>query len=102
VLRGGGSVPAADALPEAWVEMVDAIQRAALSTRLGIPVLYGIDAVHGHGNAYKATIFPHNVGLGCTRSTMHYHFLSLFFFSYFFEEHTFFLENAGELHFLLR
>ncbi|KAG2655759.1 hypothetical protein PVAP13_1KG359000 [Panicum virgatum] len=67
VLSGGGSVPAANAPPEAWVEMVNGMQGGALSTRLGIPVLYGIDAVHGHGNAYKATIFPHNVGLGCTR-----------------------------------
>ncbi|CAL5060490.1 unnamed protein product [Urochloa decumbens] len=67
VLRGGGSVPAADAPPEAWVEMVEEIQRAALSTRLGIPAMFGIDAVHGHGYAYKATVFPHNVGLGCTR-----------------------------------
>ncbi|KAG2655765.1 hypothetical protein PVAP13_1KG358777 [Panicum virgatum] len=64
-LRGGGSVPAADAPPEVWVEMVDAIQRAALSTRLGIPAMFGIDAVHGY--VYKATVFPHNVGLGCTR-----------------------------------
>ncbi|CAN6237028.1 unnamed protein product [Urochloa humidicola] len=47
--------------------MVNGMQSAALSTRLGIPVLYGIDAVHGHGNAYKATVFPHNIGLGCTR-----------------------------------
>ncbi|CAL5024194.1 unnamed protein product [Urochloa decumbens] len=67
VLRGGGSVPAADAPPEAWVEMVEEIQRAAMSTRLGIPAMFGIDAVHGHGYAYKATVFPHNVGLGCTR-----------------------------------
>ncbi|PUZ73930.1 hypothetical protein GQ55_1G025100 [Panicum hallii var. hallii] len=67
VLRGGGSVPAADAPPEAWVEMVEEIQRAALSTRLGIPAMFGIDAVHGHGYVYKATVFPHNVGLGCTR-----------------------------------
>jgi beta-glucosidase-like glycosyl hydrolase len=47
--------------------MVNEMQRAAMSTRLGIPMLYGIDAVHGHGNVYKATVFPHNVGLGCTR-----------------------------------
>ncbi|CAD6248194.1 unnamed protein product [Miscanthus lutarioriparius] len=70
VLRGGGSVPAAGAPPEAWVEMVEEIQRAAVSsTRLGIPVMFGIDAVHGHGYVYKATVFPHNVGLGCTRDT---------------------------------
>jgi len=68
VLRGGGSVPAAGAPPEAWVEMVEEIQRAAVSsTRLGIPVMFGIDAVHGHGYVYKATVFPHNVGLRCTR-----------------------------------
>lgn len=66
-LRGGGSVPAPGAPAGAWVEMVEEIQRAALSTRLGIPVVFGIDAVHGHGYAYRATVFPHNVGLGCTR-----------------------------------
>ena len=44
--------------------MVDAYQEAALATRLGIPMLYGIDAVHGHDNVVGATIFPHNVGLG--------------------------------------
>jgi beta-glucosidase len=47
--------------------MVDGYQRAALSTRLGIPILYGIDAVHGHANLHGATVFPHNVGLGATR-----------------------------------
>ncbi|CAN6247300.1 unnamed protein product, partial [Urochloa humidicola] len=67
VLSGGGSVPAKNAPPEAWISMVNGMQSGALSTRLGIPIMYGIDAVHGHGNVYKATIFPHNVGLGCTR-----------------------------------
>jgi beta-glucosidase len=67
VLSGGGSVPSSKASPEAWVKMVDGMQKDALSTRLGIPMIYGIDAVHGHGNVYKATIFPHNVGLGATR-----------------------------------
>uniref|UniRef100_A0A803PXZ1 beta-glucosidase n=1 Tax=Cannabis sativa TaxID=3483 RepID=A0A803PXZ1_CANSA len=47
--------------------MVNEIQKASLSTRLGIPMIYGIDAVHGHNNVYNATIFPHNVGLGVTR-----------------------------------
>ena len=96
VLSGGGSVPAANAPPEAWVEMVNGMQGGALSTRLGIPVLYGIDAVHGHGNAYKATIFPHNVGLGCTRSTMHYHFLSLFFSFLIFSKSTLFSSKMQE------
>ncbi|TVU31471.1 hypothetical protein EJB05_23157, partial [Eragrostis curvula] len=67
VESGGGSPPSAKAPPGAWVKMVSEMQGGALSTRLGIPVIYGIDAVHGHGNVYRATIFPHNVGLGCTR-----------------------------------
>lgn len=67
VLSGGGSVPAPKASVETWVNMVNEMQKAALSTRLGIPMIYGIDAVHGHNNVYKATIFPHNVGLGATR-----------------------------------
>ncbi|KAG6680506.1 hypothetical protein I3842_13G046300 [Carya illinoinensis] len=67
VLSGGGSVPAPKASPEQWVDMVNEIQKGALATRLGIPMIYGIDAVHGHNNVYKATIFPHNVGLGVTR-----------------------------------
>ncbi|XP_062082466.1 uncharacterized protein LOC133788857 [Humulus lupulus] len=70
VLSGGGSVPAPKASPEAWVDAVNTIQKASLSTRLGIPMIYGIDAVHGHNNVYNATIFPHNVGLGVTRDPM--------------------------------
>ncbi|MFI7431209.1 glycoside hydrolase family 3 protein [Micromonospora sp. NPDC049836] len=66
VLSGGGSTPATNT-PAAWVEMVNGLQAQALSTRLQIPLIYGIDAVHGHGNVYGATIFPHNVGLGATR-----------------------------------
>ncbi|CAA6658475.1 unnamed protein product [Spirodela intermedia] len=62
-----GSVPVEKASTEDWIKMVGKIQKAALSTRLGIPMLYGIDAVHGHNNVYKATIFPHNIGLGVTR-----------------------------------
>lgn len=66
-MSGGGSVPAKQASPETWVDMVNDFQKGSLSTRLGIPLIYGIDAVHGHNNVYKATIFPHNVGLGATR-----------------------------------
>jgi len=47
--------------------MINGFQNASLSSRLGIPMIYGIDAVHGHNNIYKATIFPHNVGLGAIR-----------------------------------
>jgi len=67
VLSGGGSVPAPQASPATWMNMVDELQKAAMSTRLQIPMIYGIDAVHGHNNVYGATIFPHNVGLGATR-----------------------------------
>ncbi|XP_019165993.1 PREDICTED: uncharacterized protein LOC109161886 isoform X2 [Ipomoea nil] len=67
VLSSGGSVPKQNASAEAWVDMVNGFQKGSLSTRLGIPMIYGIDAVHGNNNAYNATIFPHNVGLGATR-----------------------------------
>jgi len=66
ILSGGGSAPTPNT-PSAWADMVDSFQRAALSSRLGIPILYGIDAVHGHNNVVGATIFPHNIGLGATR-----------------------------------
>lgn len=63
VLSGGGGAPP-DNDPAGWYEMVDAYQEAALATRLGIPILYGVDAVHGHSNVVGATVFPHNIGLG--------------------------------------
>lgn len=64
LLSGGGSHPDTNHF-EAWTDLYDEYQRVALSSRLGIPLIYGIDAVHGHNNVYGATIFPHNVGLGC-------------------------------------
>ncbi|PKI31296.1 hypothetical protein CRG98_048313, partial [Punica granatum] len=67
VLSGGGSVPVKQASAPTWINMVNEFQKRALSTRLGIPMIYGIDALHGHNNVYNATIFPHNVGLGATR-----------------------------------
>jgi beta-glucosidase len=66
VLSGGGSTPASNT-PDAWADMVDRYQAQALETRLGIPLLYGVDTVHGHGNLQGATVFPHNIGLGATR-----------------------------------
>jgi beta-glucosidase len=66
ILSGGGSTPPENT-PEAWADMVDRFQRAALNTRLGIPLLYGVDAVHGHANLMGAMVFPHNIGLGATR-----------------------------------
>jgi len=68
VLSGGGSRPGIEA--QDWIDMVNGMQQAALSTRLKIPIIYGIDAVHGNNNVYGATVFPHNIGLGCTRDTL--------------------------------
>src|SRR3954453_19489726 len=66
VLSGGGSTPEQNT-PKAWADMIDRFQQAALNSRLHIPIIYGIDAVHGDGNVYGSTIFPHNIGLGATR-----------------------------------
>ncbi|MBM7786323.1 glycoside hydrolase family 3 N-terminal domain-containing protein [Tenggerimyces flavus] len=66
LLSGGGSVPNPNT-PAAWADMVDGFQLRARQTPLQIPLLYGVDAVHGHNNVVGATIFPHNVGLGATR-----------------------------------
>lgn len=50
-----------------WADLVDGFQKLALESRLGIPIIYGTDAVHGNNNVYGTTIFPHNVALGATR-----------------------------------
>jgi beta-glucosidase len=68
VLSGGGANPKPNN-PQTWADMVSTYQRAALQTRLGIPLIYGVDAVHGHSNVVGATIFPHNIGLGATRDS---------------------------------
>jgi beta-glucosidase len=65
VLSGADSLPKPNE-PATWVAMYDRLQTQALATRLGIPMLYGIDAVHGHGAVKGATIFPHNIGMGAT------------------------------------
>ncbi|MEU5851979.1 glycoside hydrolase family 3 protein [Saccharopolyspora shandongensis] len=65
ILSGGGSAPTPNTA-EAWADMYDAYQRAAIAAPLGIPIIYGVDAVHGHNNVHGATIFPHNIGLGAT------------------------------------
>ena len=67
ILSGGGSSPSPNE-PSSWADMVDNFQQQAISTRLGIPLIYGIDAVHGHNNVHGAVIFPHNIGLGCTQN----------------------------------
>lgn len=71
LLSGGNSDPkrggVADNSLQAWTDMYDRYQQVALRSRLGIPILYGVDAVHGHNNIIGAVVFPHNVGLGCAR-----------------------------------
>jgi beta-glucosidase len=67
VLSGADSLPLPNT-PAAWADAYDRFQSQALSTRLGIPLIYGVDAVHGHGACKGAVIFPHHIGLGCTRS----------------------------------
>ncbi len=51
-----------------WQDKFTALQKQALSTRLGIPLLFGVDAVHGQNTYEGATIFPHNIGLGATKN----------------------------------
>jgi beta-glucosidase len=67
LLSGGGSGPADKSkyTLQGWTDMVDGYQKHALKTRLGIPLIYGVDAVHGHNNIPGAVVFPHNIGLGC-------------------------------------
>ncbi|HWB38551.1 MAG TPA: glycoside hydrolase family 3 N-terminal domain-containing protein [Rugosimonospora sp.] len=66
LLSGGGSVPTPNT-PQAWADMIDNFQLHAMATPLQIPLLYGIDSVHGDNNLYGATVFPHNIGIGATR-----------------------------------
>lgn len=67
LLSGGGSDPVTNSLDD-WTAMYENYQALALQTRLGIPLLYGVDAVHGHSNVIDAVVFPHNIGLGATRN----------------------------------
>jgi beta-glucosidase len=67
VLSGGSSDPKTGNERSDWAQLYTDCQTQALKTRLAIPILYGIDALHGHNNVLGAVIFPHNIGLGCTR-----------------------------------
>ncbi|KAL2928129.1 Beta-glucosidase BoGH3B [Bienertia sinuspersici] len=69
VLNGGDSAPSPRVRAEDWINIISKFQDGALATRLGIPMFYGIDAVHGNGLVYNSTIFPHNIGLGAARQT---------------------------------
>ncbi len=66
VYSQGSSVPTTNT-PAGWADMIDGYRRASFASRLGIPVIYGLDVVHGAGPVVGATVFPHNIGLGATR-----------------------------------
>ncbi len=66
VIHTQGPLPGVDAA--AWQDKFNAFQRQALSTRLGIPLIFGVDAVHGQNTYEGATIFPHNIGLGAANN----------------------------------
>ena len=68
LLSGGGGGPnGGGGTASQWADMYDRYQSYALKTRLRIPLLYGVDAVHGHNNVSGAVIFPHNIGMGASR-----------------------------------
>lgn len=67
LLSGAGSKPIKNT-PEGWKEMIDGYQATAKQSRLGIPLLYGVDAIHGHAHVSTATVFPHAIGLGATNN----------------------------------
>jgi len=66
VLSGGDANPQGANDAANWYSMVGGMQTQALSTRLAIPMLYGVDAVHGDAHVGGATVFPHNIGMGAT------------------------------------
>nr|WBO80540.1 CIA30 family protein [Streptomyces sp. SBE_14.2] len=66
LLSGGGSTPTPNTAG-AWAKMIDSYQLRAQATRFQIPLIYGVDAVHGHNNLVGATVMPHNIGIGATR-----------------------------------
>ena len=68
ILSGGSSDPVTGNKLSDWGARYDDCQNRALKSRLGVPLIYGVDAVHGHNNILGAVIFPHNIGLGCTRN----------------------------------
>jgi beta-glucosidase len=68
ILSGGSSDPKEGNSLQAWTDLYDRLQQHTTNTRLKIPALYGIDAVHGHNNVLGAVIFPHEIGLGATRN----------------------------------
>jgi beta-glucosidase len=75
ILAGGSSPPLNGedrSPPQPWIDTARAFRAVSFEQKAGqvtIPILFGIDAVHGHSNVVGATVFPHNIGLGATRDT---------------------------------
>lgn len=67
VLSGGGETPGTGNTPRGWALWTRGFHQASTTSRQKIPLLYGLDAVHGHSNVKGTVIFPHNIGLGATR-----------------------------------
>lgn len=67
-LSGAGAKPAVNS-PKGWQDMVNTMKNQSNESRLGIPILYGVDAIHGHANVLGATVFPHAIGLGATANS---------------------------------
>jgi len=66
IIHTEGPIPGATTMD--WVNKFDEFQTEALATRLGIPLLIGVDAVHGQNTFEGAVIFPHNIGMAATRN----------------------------------
>lgn len=67
ILSGGGGKPEENT-PEGWRAMITSFIEESRKSRTGIPILYGLDANHGHGNVPGATIFPHAIGIGAANN----------------------------------
>ncbi len=68
MLNGGGDKPVGENTPANWLRTMNELQSWALKTRLKIPLIYGIDAVHGNNDVSGTVIFPHHIGMGATRN----------------------------------
>lgn len=67
ILNGGGNVPVGNTVTS-WLNMANNYRQASLKSTSGIPIIYGVDAVHGHNNVVNSTIFPHNIGLAAANN----------------------------------